>query len=267
MKNKKSFWVVVIMFACGIGLPAFSHAEDRVITLSSSDGSDTIGVKNSAGLTLMSILSDGKVGMGNTATTSTLRIDGSDNQLLITTPETNYGVALVYNTVAPFTTNTAKGALTFQRRNNNGEWTAESVVLSSLDMDNGFLSAHGFLYFSDECLKENIREIPDALERIKKLRGVLFDWKQGEKDNLGFIAQEVENVFPETVEKEKSTGYKSVQYASLVAPLVNAVRQQQLQIETQNKRIKDLEKELEQIKTLLYQQGNVTTLFSHFSQK
>lgn len=67
MKKIKSFWVVVIMFTCGIGLPAFSHAEDRVITLPSSDGSDKVGVKNSDNVALMTVLSNGKVGIGTSA--------------------------------------------------------------------------------------------------------------------------------------------------------------------------------------------------------
>jgi len=195
----------------------------------------------------------GNVGIGTTETVSKLRIDGSDNQLLITTPKTSYGIALAYNTVKPYTTDDAKGALTFQRRNSIGEWTADSKVLSALDMETGFVSAHGFLYFSDECLKKNIRKIPDALAKIKKLRGVLFDWIEGEKGNLGFIAQEVEKVFPEIVEIDKSTGYKSVQYASIAAPLVNAIQEQQIQIESQNKRVESLEHELAQMKLLLSQ--------------
>ncbi len=195
----------------------------------------------------------GNLGIGSSANTSKLLIDALDNQLILTNPTTNYGTALVYNTVAPFTTDTDKGALTFQSRNRNGEWNTESRVLASLDMDNGFLSAHGFLYFSDERLKENVKDIPDALAKIMRLRGVLFDWKEGEVENLGFIAQEVEKVFPETVETEKSTGYKSVQYASLVAPLVSALQEQQRQIEAQGKRIEVLEHELIEIRTLISQ--------------
>lgn len=64
MKKIKSFFVVVIMVVCGLGLPAFSHAGNRVITLPSSDGSDAFVIKNSEGVTLMTVFSNGHVGIG-----------------------------------------------------------------------------------------------------------------------------------------------------------------------------------------------------------
>ncbi len=92
-------------------------------------------------------------------------------------------------------------------------------------------------YSSDVALKENITNIPDPIEAIKKLNGVLFDWKKsyidergGEdgyfvrKKDVGVIAQEVEKVLPEAV-AQRSDGIKAVKYDRLTCLLIEAVKQ------------------------------------------
>ncbi len=99
---------------------------------------------------------------------------------------------------------------------------------------------------SDERLKKNITTIPNALEKVLKLRGVNYEWKDPNSTEkgvlMGFIAQEAENVIPEVVSKESSS--YSMQYAPITAVLVEAMKEQQKQIET-------LKAELEAIKALL----------------
>jgi len=91
-------------------------------------------------------------------------------------------------------------------------------------------------YSSDVALKENIVNIPNPLEAIKKLNGVLFDWKKsyidargGEdgyfvrKKDVGVIAQEVEKVLPEAV-AQRANGIKAVKYDRLTCLLIEAVK-------------------------------------------
>ena len=91
-------------------------------------------------------------------------------------------------------------------------------------------------YSSDVALKENIVNIPNPLEALKKLNGVLFDWKKdyidsrgGEdgyfvrKKDVGVIAQEVEKVLPEAV-AQRSDGVKAVKYDRLTCLLIEAVK-------------------------------------------
>ena len=83
---------------------------------------------------------------------------------------------------------------------------------------------------SDSRLKTSVETIPSALEKILSLRGVTFEWKQEEFPDrnfadgtqIGLIAQEVEEVFPELVSQGE---YKSVSYANLVSPLIEAVKE------------------------------------------
>jgi hypothetical protein len=85
--------------------------------------------------------------------------------------------------------------------------------------------------YSDQSVKENIRPIENVLDRVNKSRGVLYDRiDSGEKDNIGFIAQELEVEFPElVVTNEDNT--KAVKYQNAVAVLFEAVKEQQKQIE------------------------------------
>lgn len=116
---------------------------------------------------------------------------------------------------------------------------------------NGDIIANSISGTSDVRFKTNIRPVTNALDKIKALRGVYFNWKQeafpqkgfGSQDELGFIAQEVETVVPEVVSKEKSEDeYRSVKYDKLVALLVEAMKEQQKQIDELKAEIVQLKK-------------------------
>jgi hypothetical protein len=91
-------------------------------------------------------------------------------------------------------------------------------------------ASNDIVAFSDQSVKENIRPIENVLERIGDSRGVLYDRvDNGEKDNIGFIAQELEVAFPELVVTNPD-GTKAVKYQNAVAVLFEAVKEQQKQI-------------------------------------
>ena len=92
-------------------------------------------------------------------------------------------------------------------------------------------------YSSDRRLKENIKNIPDAVEKVQQINGVSYSWKDKEIDGyfkrekeIGVIAQDVEEVLPEIV-ATRDDGYKAVRYDRLVALLIEAVKEQQEQID------------------------------------
>jgi hypothetical protein len=86
---------------------------------------------------------------------------------------------------------------------------------------------------SDKRLKKNIHQIPNALENILQLRGVFYDWnkevnpefKLGDRQELGVIAQEVEKVYPQAVSLDKKSGFRNVAYSMLIAPIIEAVKE------------------------------------------
>jgi len=106
----------------------------------------------------------------------------------------------------------------------------------------GKVTAAAFEYDSDITLKENIQPINNALDKVLQLNGVSFNWKESGEASLGVIAQEVEGVFPELVHTNKATGLKSVEYGNLVAPLIEAIKEQQKQIEELKKQVEELNK-------------------------
>jgi len=84
---------------------------------------------------------------------------------------------------------------------------------------------------SDVNLKENIKTVSDPIEKIKKIRGVSFDWKEDKASDLGFIAQEVGDVLPEICQMDENGEAKGVDYSRVASVLVEAVKEQQSQIE------------------------------------
>ena len=116
---------------------------------------------------------------------------------------------------------------------------------------NGDITANSVAGTSDIRFKTNIRPVANALDKVKLLRGVYFNWNQkafpekefGTQDELGFIAQEVEKIVPEIVSKDKSKeAYRSVKYDKLVALLVEAIKEQQKQIDSLSVKVNKLSK-------------------------
>ena len=92
--------------------------------------------------------------------------------------------------------------------------------------------ANAWNVFSDIRLKTNITPLTDILPKLDNISAVGFNWKNGAdtKHQIGFIAQEVEKIFPELVFTDDK-GYKSIDYSKFSAILLGAVKEQQKQIE------------------------------------
>ena len=108
---------------------------------------------------------------------------------------------------------------------------------------NGSIAVQGsVVHSSDARLKTEIKAIPDALEKVKQLRGVSYHWKDKELDTtsqLGLIGQEVEEVLPELVSTNRETGMKGVAYSQLIPVLIEAIKEQQRQIDELSARLND----------------------------
>lgn len=88
---------------------------------------------------------------------------------------------------------------------------------------------------SDIRLKDDVQEIENLLTKIQSLRGVEFKWNEKSQSpgrhDIGVIAQDVEKVFPTAVIDDPNTGYKKVDYAVLVAPIIEAFKDIQKRLE------------------------------------
>ena len=90
---------------------------------------------------------------------------------------------------------------------------------------------------SDVVLKENIKTIDNALDKVTKLRGVEYDYKDNKKHSIGVMFQEVEEVLPELVNGSEQ---KSVAYGNIAAVLIEAIKEQNEVINKMKKEIEDL---------------------------
>jgi hypothetical protein len=95
--------------------------------------------------------------------------------------------------------------------------------------------------FSDARVKENVETLPNALESVKQMRGVTYNKIGEEKQSVGVIAQELEEVVPQLVHTDEE-GMKSVAYGNITAVLIEALKEQQAQIEELKSRLDGLTK-------------------------
>jgi hypothetical protein len=106
---------------------------------------------------------------------------------------------------------------------------------------------------SDKKLKHDIITIPDALQKVLKLRGVNFLWNEPKEGmaglQMGFIGQEAVDIVPEVV--SVSNDHYSMQYAPITSLLVEAMKEQQHQIESAKQENQYLRSELDELKSLV----------------
>ncbi|NEO43232.1 MAG: hypothetical protein F6K55_03540 [Moorea sp. SIO4A3] len=118
-----------------------------------------------------------------------------------------------------------------------------------LDVEGKIQTTGDVLIASDATLKENVKPLKNGLKKILGLRGVSYQWKDDQKatreTQIGLVAQEVEKVFPELVSTD-SQGMKSMSYSKLIAPLIEAIKEQ-------NKKILELAKQVKQQQTKITQ--------------
>jgi hypothetical protein len=190
------------------------------------------------------------VGIGTDHPRGNLHLSSDSDTKLRFTNGAGKDVAIVYNT--------DNDALEFRL---GGDGTQTKLAISAggnvgigdvgdvtpsniLTVDQGSATdpiADAWTTYSSRRWKTNIEPIDGALDKVQRLRGVSFDWKENGQPDLGLIAEEVGEVIPEVVAfEENGKDAKSVDYARLVAVLIEAMKEQQKEIEQQNAIIQTL---------------------------
>ena len=107
----------------------------------------------------------------------------------------------------------------------------------------GNITAYGSV--SDIKLKENIEVIDNAVDKVKQLKGVTYTLKSDGQKLTGLIAQDLEKVLPEavyeTTDVDDDDKHLAIRYGNTVGLLVEAIKEQQEQIETLTAKVKELE--------------------------
>lgn len=127
---------------------------------------------------------------------------------------------------------------------------------------NGNVSASNVLVPSSVRFKDHVRPLNDALDALLKLDGVRFDWKPefaatrpGREHDLGFVAEDVEKIFPELVFRDADGNVTGMDYSRLTAVAVAAIKEQQARFEAdkaaKQREIDELKARLDRIEAAL----------------
>lgn len=184
-----------------------------------------------------------------------------------------------YNTGAPFyvgalTNKTSSSAyfpaVKWKSKPSPGKWLTSSIghilngdgisatVLASVDeggkdqvewsfyRNGDFLSPANVIAYSDIRVKSDIKEIPNALEKVKSIRGVTYTRTDTGARQAGVIAQEVEKVLPEVISTNRNESaniddFKSVAYGNMVSILIEAIKELDSKVDTLAERLSKYE--------------------------
>ncbi len=147
-------------------------------------------------------------------------------------------------------------------------------VTGYLQVDGGAtVGGLGVLTASDRRLKKDITKMEfGQLDAVKKLVGVYYHWIKpppepnalyaGPKREIGFIAQDVEKIFPELV-RHSPDGYLAIDYSRLVVPVIEAVKELDTRIENLVQEIESLKKKNENLELRLKVLENASAKSSH----
>ena len=155
-----------------------------------------------------------------------------------------------------------------QHRNQTSIGSAHALVIGDADLDNGAYinqNSNSWSGVSDERLKTSISQIENAVDKLNTLQAVNFKWKYGSEErkiqnNLGLLAQEVYEVFPEAVDYHEIEDFELIDHPTiegtkqakgalgisptvLIAPLVKAIQELSAKNEELTTRIETLEAE------------------------
>ena len=147
-----------------------------------------------------------------------------------------------------------------------GDFRTRTILLNGVTrvvgglVVSGKVNATEYLTHSDARLKKNIQPVTNALQSISQIQGSHYQWNEKEMpelslpsgNHIGLIAQNVEKVLPQLV-REGVAGYKAIAYQELIPVLIEAIKEQQIQIAS-------LQRKQTQLETALVQQLNTPTI-------
>jgi|LUML01.1.fsa_nt_gb hypothetical protein len=132
---------------------------------------------------------------------------------------------------------------------NGGTITHGITLPNSTTNNSGSIIAHSYATYSSHRYKKKVEIIKDPLEKIKNIQGVSFSWKDTNKKDIGFIAEEVGKIIPEVVNFDQNgQDAMSMDYTRITAILVEGMKEQQVQLDQQKKYILQLQKIIEELK-------------------
>jgi len=222
----------------GIGTDSPSsllHLYDSTSTSSSTTGTTLLTLDNFVGsdLNQQKTFIDFRLFDTNTNETPQVRIGAEvgANTDANTQEMEGEGAFVVYTNDTSGTSGTATGLNERLRVSSNGNvGIGTSTPSSTLHVIGSILASGDITAYSDDSLKTNVQVIDNAVGKVEQLRGVTFDRIEDGSTSTGVIAQELKEVLPEAVHTDEQ-GVHSVAYGNVVGLLIEAIKEQQKQID------------------------------------
>ena len=251
----------------------FGNASGEAIGSNRNPGANLFGLDlYTNGINRMSIANNGNVGINTTSPNAKLEIKDGNLRLFNSADNKNYEIAYEPNGDYLYFDEFGGGRrLVIASGGLVGINTTTPSSGYYLTVAGSALASGGTWVNSDKRYKLNIQPMKNALESVLQLRGVTYDnntkeypeWKFDDTKQIGVIAQEVEKILPELV-KTDDKGYKAVNYEKLTPVLIEAIKEQQKQIDAKdvkiNKQQEQLDKQQAQIDAILQELHSNTTV-------
>ena len=225
-----------------------NNGEDYDVRLATNSAGDfyisTLGTTKR-----LTILDTGEVGIGTDAPTQELHVvgqilssvtSGNNNGLSVTTGDNGISYIVLSNSTGNVLLRKDDGFSSI-RNNDTDEFRiyGNGVHNFTFQHDGDFFArgdVTAFASLSDRNLKENIENIPNALEKVSKINGVTFNYIGSKESMTGVIAQEVQEVLPEviyeTVDNTREDGRAlAVRYGNMVGLLIEAIKELKAEVE------------------------------------
>jgi hypothetical protein len=253
-------------------LSLHSGTIEMFIDADSTNTSGIVGTQSNHNLILRTngtnkvwVKTDGNVGIGSSAPVYSLDVNGqgrfisnsSSRVLYLVQNATNAGNIIQFqneskadigeivyrNNQFYVYSNATSGYIIYGNPSNNNVGIGYGTTSYKLDVNGDIRATADVIAYSDARVKENVQTVEDALEKVKLLRGVTYTRKDidDKSEKIGVIAQEVLEVLPQVVSQDDEGQY-SVAYGNMVGVLIEAIKEQQKQIDelkyllqTQNK--------------------------------
>ena len=202
---------------------------EGTITISASGGPDVTSTDNNQNIRIK-----------NTAPTIFMIDTNHKNSYLRT--DSNAFYILAGTSESTWETSTPNGRFPFVLNLNNYNINFGAAI----DVKTTVYAGGNITAFSDVRLKENIKPIENAIEKVSAINGVTFT-RIDDEENIkyaGLIAQEVEEVLPEVV-RENEDGYKTLDYGNVAGLLVEAIKDLKEEINTLREEVSDLRSQIQ----------------------
>jgi hypothetical protein len=170
---------------------------------------------------------------GSAIISSSLNVIGSllqDGAALKTNPFPHTGSAVITGSLIVtgsvgfvFNSGSSVFTKTFDYSSTTGETTVSCLIETSA-----------------ERYKSNIQPLGSQLSNVMRLQPVEFDWKTNKKHDIGFVADSVENVYPNLVSKNAQGEIEGMNYSKMVSVLVKTIQEQQIILKDLNSKFNNL---------------------------